>query len=538
MVDLVATFLQSLHPEEVRPAVSMILGQPLPKQNRMLEVNWSTLRLLIKRLTSVSWSHFVNTLSQTGDVGSAIRAIFQASKIRRQAQLFKKPLTILDVEQIFATIAETSGRGSRERKERLVETLLSQASPLEVKYIVKIMLGEMRIGFSEGLMEMAVAKAFNLDLQTVQTASMLVGNVSGVASIAKSNGSEGLIKLEFEVFRPTKPMMAQMAENVKEVLREVAGVMAFEYKLDGARVQIHKAGKKVRVYSRRLTDVTESLPEIMRIVQRQVKANQAILDGEAIAVSKENGRPLPFQYLMRRFRRIHKIGTMIEEIPIELQLFDVIYVNGKSLLDIPYCERRKKMREIIGDIRLTKQIITSSEREAREFLEEALHSGHEGLIAKKIDSPYSPRIRGKYWFKIKRTLEALDLVIVAAEWGYGRRHNWLSDYHLAARDAETDKLIVIGKTFKGLNDQEIAEMTQRLQKLSIQEDLRRVKVIPKIVVEVAYNEIQKSSKYKSGMALRFARIKRIRADKSPEDVDTIQHVREIFEKQYEKKAKY
>jgi DNA ligase-1 len=314
--------------------------------------------------------------------------------------------------------------------------------------------------------------------------------------------------------------------------------MAFECKLDGARVQIHKAGETVRVYSRRLTDITESLPEIMRIVPHQVKANQAILDGEIIAVSKENGRPLPFQYLMRRFRRIHQIESMIEEIPIELQLFDVIYVNGKSFLDVPYCERRKKMRAIIGDIRLTKQKITRSEHEASEFLEEALHSGHEGLIAKKIDSPYSPGSRGKYWFKIKRTLEALDLVIVAAEWGYGRRHNWLSDYHLAARDTETDKFIVIGKTFKGLNDQEIAEMTQRLQKLSIREDVRRVQVIPKIIVEVAYNEIQKSSKYTSGMALRFARIKRIRVDKSPEDVDTIQHVREIFEKQYEKKAKY
>jgi len=538
MVDLVQNFLKGLQPNEVEPAVSMILGRPFPKwDQRVLEVSWATLSNSIRRLTNVTATDFQSAFSQTGDIGSATKTVFETSKIRRQVTLVEKPLGILEVRYTFEKIAETYGFGSRERKERLVETLLGQASPQEAKYIVKIFIGEMRTGFHEGLMEMAVAKAFDLPFETVQTASMLTGDIGEVAAIAKVKGKEGTTKLGFRVFRPIKPMMAQMAEGVNEALKEAGGALAFEYKLDGARIQIHKSGDNVRVYSRRLTDVTESLPEVLQIVQSEVKANQTILEGEVIAVGQDRTSPLPFQHLMRRFRRVHEIGDMIKRIPIEIQLFDVIYLNGESLINIPYVERRKKLEEIAGNIQLTKQIITSSPEKAEEFLGESLNNGHEGLMAKKLDSPYTPGIRGKRWFKIKRTLESLDLVIVAAEWGYGRRHNWLSDYYLAARDAEKGKFIVVGKTFKGLTDQEIIKMTKRLKELIIREEPHRVVVIPKIVVEVAYNEIQKSPKYECEMALRFARITRIRDDKSPEDADTIQLVREIYEKQYEKKAR-
>jgi DNA ligase-1 len=539
MIDLTANFLKGLQPEEVDPAVSMILGRPFPKwDQRVLEVSWATLSSMITRLTNVNWRDFQHAFSQTGDIGSATKTIFENSKIRRQATLFEKPLNMLEVRRNFELIAEVSGYGSRERKERLIETLLGQASPLEAKYLVKIIIGEMRTGFSEGLMEMAVAKAFEVPLETVQSATMLTGDIAEIASIAKAKGIEGVTQLGFRVFRPIKPMMAQMAQDANEALKEAGGGMAFEYKLDGARIQIHKAGDDVRIYSRRLTDVTESLPEIVQLIRSYVKASQVILEGEVIAVGKDRTSPLLFQHLMRRFRRVHAIDEMVKQIPIELQLFEVIYLNGESLVNMPYIERREKLSEIAGAISLTKQIVTSSPEEAEQFLKEALNNGHEGLVAKKLDSPYTPGIRGKRWFKIKRTLEPLDLIIVAAEWGYGRRHNWLSDYYLAARDAETGKFMVLGKTFKGLTDQEITEMTEKLKDLSVEEEPHRVVVVPKIVVEVAYNEIQKSPKYECGMALRFARITRIREDKGPEDADTIQRVREIYEKQYQKKAKY
>jgi DNA ligase-1 len=219
-------------------------------------------------------------------------------------------------------------------------------------------------------------------------------------------------------------------------------------------------------------------------------------------------------------------------------LFDILYLDGNSLIQQPYLQRRAILTERAGNIPLTKQLITSNPAEAEHFLKEAMEAGHEGLMAKKLDSPYTPGIRGKRWFKIKPVLEPLDLVIVAAEYGYGRRHGWLSDYHLAARDAETGEFLSLGKTFKGLTDAEIIEMTKRLKELTITTEPRQVTVIPKIVVEVTYNEIQKSPTYKSGMALRFARINRIREDKTAEQADTIQRVREIYERQFSKKGRY
>jgi DNA ligase-1 len=486
----------------------------------------------------LDWGDFRAVYSQTGDVGSAVKSVFEASKIRKQATLFEKPMSILEVRQTLENIAEASGQGSRERKERLIEALLGQASPVEAKYLVKIMIGEMRTGFHEGLMEMAVARAFEVPLGTVQTANMVTGDIGEAASILKAKGKKGITDLGLRVFRPIKSMMAQMAASVREALNEACGPMALEYKLDGARIQIHKSTDNVRIYSRRLTDVTESLPEILELVRREVKARDAILEGEVIAVAKDKASPLLFQHLMRRFRRLHKVDEMTHEIPIELQLFDIIYYDGKSLIDVPYEQRRRKLSEIVGSIQLTRQIVTDDVGQAEAFLTEALRSGHEGLVAKKLDSPYTPGIRGKRWFKIKQILDPLDLVIVAAEWGYGRRHNWLSDYYLAARDAETERFLTVGKTFKGLTDEEIIEMTERLKGLVVREEPHRVVVVPKIVVEVAYNEIQKSPKYECGMALRFARISRIRDDKSVDDADTIQRVREISEKQFEKKARF
>ena len=539
MTELVAGFLKSLSDDEVETATSMILGRSFPRwDQRVLEVSWATLSSIIKRLTNIDWKDFRDAFNQTGDIGGATRIAFEkAGKMQKQATLFEKPLTILEVRHSLETIAEITGYGSREKKERLLETVLSAANPLEAKYIVKILIGEMRTGFYEGMMEQSVAKAFNIPLDVVQRAGMLTGDVAEVAALAKTKGKDGVLNLQFQVFRPIKPMMAQMAEDVNEALKEHGGETALEYKLDGARIQIHKFGDDVKVFSRRLTDVTDSLPEVVQLVSGQVRARESILEGEVIAIG-EDGAPMLFQHLMRRFRRVHDIEEVTKQIPVKLYLFDLLYIDGKSLIDEPYTERRKKLKEIAGNIQLAKQIVTSNLQEAENFFDEAIKEGHEGLMAKKPDSPYTPGIRGKRWFKIKKVLEPLDLVIVTAEYGYGRRRGWLSDYCLAARDADTGELLKVGKTFKGLTDEEIINMTQRLKELAVKEERGRVIVVPKIVVEVAYNEIQKSPTYKCGMALRFARITRIRDDKSPEEIDTIQRVREIYERQYEKKAKY
>jgi DNA ligase-1 len=536
MVKLVSDFLKTLEPEEIEPAVSMILGRALPRGSQQsLDVSWATLSGIIKRVTGVSWQVFTEAFNRTGDVGAAAKVVFENSRVKKQMPLFGETLTVRGVRRSFEAIAEATGQGSRDKKERLIEALLSYASPLEAKYLVKIIIGEMRTGFHEGLMEQAISEAFNVPLEMVQRASMVLGDVGMVAAIAKNEGREGLLRAGFKIFRPVKLMLAQMAADVVEAIKEHGGKTAFEYKLDGARVQIHKEGENVKVFSRRLSDVTESIPEIVELIRRNVKAESAILEGEVIAVD-EKGRPLPFQHLMRRFRRVHEVEHLASAIPVRLYLFDILYLNGQSLISLPYIERRRILAENAGEIPLTRQIITGNVEEAERFLAEAINAGHEGLMAKKVDSEYVPGIRGKRWLKIKPTLPTLDLVIVAAEYGYGRRRGWLSDYYLAARDAETGEFLTVGKTFKGLTDAEIVEMTKRLKELALKEEPRRVYVIPKIVVEVAYNEIQKSPKYRCGMALRFARITRIREDKTPEEADTIQRVREIYESQFSKKG--
>jgi DNA ligase-1 len=538
MVSFVSEFLRNVSAREVESATSMILGRSFPKVDaRTLEVSWATVRAVIERLTNMDSRTFTEVFGKNGDLGATIKSIFEESKIRRQATLIGKPLTILEVKRSFEAIAETGGTGSRERKERLLETLFGDASPLEAKYIVKILIGEMRTGFHEGLMEQAIAEAFDVPYKLVRKANMITGDIAAVAAVAKAEGQKGVVKLRLQVFQPIKPMLAQRAEDVKEALNQHDGRTAFEYKLDGARVQIHISQGTVKIFSRRLTDVTESFPEIVQLAQTQIDADEAILEGEIIAVG-ERGSPVPFQHLMRRFRRIRKTEDMIASIPVQLQLFDLILLDGKSFIDVPYVERREKLEEIRGTVVLTKQKITANSSEAESFLKEALNSGHEGLVAKKPGSLYTPGVRGKRWFKIKEPLESLDLVIVAAEYGYGRRHKWLSDYYLAARDLETGDFVVIGKTFKGLTDQEIIEMTRRLKELTVREERRRVTVTPNIVVEVAYNEIQESQKYNCGMALRFARITRIRDDKNPEEADTIEKIKQIYEKQFEKKARY
>ncbi|MGB9134254.1 MAG: ATP-dependent DNA ligase [Candidatus Bathyarchaeia archaeon] len=538
MIDWVASFIQQLQPGEVQPATSMLMGRAFPvRDQRVLEVSWTTISTVVQRIANVDDEQFSRAFGITGDAGDATKTVFEEGKIRRQATLFQKQLTILEVGRAFETIAETTGTGSRERKERLLETLLSSATPLEAKYLVKVLISGMRTGFYEGLMELAVAQAFRIQLSDVQTASMLTGDIGEIATLLKSEGAESLATLSFKVFRPVKPMMAQMAETVAEALEEHDGETALEHKLDGARIQIHKSGDTVKIFSRRLTDVTESLPEIVEQVKSEVKAVEAILEGEVIAVGK-NGSPMPFQHLMRRFRRVHKIELTAEEVPIQLYLFDALYIDGKSLIKEAYIQRREKLIRVAGSIPLTKQAVTKSVEAAEDFLQGAMKAGHEGVVAKRLDSPYAPGSRGKRWFKIKSILDPLDLVIVAAEYGYGRRHGWLSDYYLAARDAESGELFTVGKTFKGLTDAEITLMTQRLKQSTIRAEGHRVSVTPRIVVEVAYNEIQKSPKYKSGMALRFARIMRIRDDKSPDEVDTIQRVRDIYERQFGKKAIY
>ncbi len=538
MISLVAAFLKALELEEVEPAVSLVLGRAFPKwSQKTLDVSWAILSKIFLKIAGVDWGFFGKAFSESGDIGSAVMEVFEKSKLNRQAVLFEKPLTLLEVHRSLEAVADSVGSGSKEKKERLITYLLSQSSPIEAKYLVRVLVGEMRTGFSEGLMDQAVAKAFVVPLMLVRHADMALGDIGEVATIARVGSKDGLQNVGFKVFRPVKLMLAQVAKDVDEALNEHGGETAFEYKYDGARVQIHKLGAQVRVFSRRLTDVTLSLPEIVDLVKRNVSSNEVILEGEVIAIDS-SGVPIPFQHLMRRFKRVHGISGLAEQIPLKLYLFDILFLNGESLIHLSYTRRRLLLAEVAREIPLATQIVSGNSIEVEKFLKSAMNAGQEGLMAKNLDSVYNPGVRGKGWLKIKPVLEPLDLVITAAEYGYGRRHGWLSDYYLGARDEATGEFLVVGKTFKGLTDLEIIEMTKLLKTIAVSEERNRVVVLPKIVVEVAYNEIQESPKYKSEVALRFARITRVRTDKSAEDADTIQRVRLIYERQFGKKGRY
>lgn len=380
----------------------------------------------------------------------------------------------------------------------------------------------------------ALAELTGAGLDVVQRAGMLLGDVSELARLALRGGRPALESVKLVLFRPIKPMLAETCESVEEAFERLGGRAAFEYKFDGARVHVHLKNGEVRVFSRRLSDVTESVPDLVEQVRRGVRAREAVLDGEAVAVGR-GGKPLPFQELLKRFRRVRDVEAAARQIPLKLHLFDILYLNGRELLDLPYEERWRLLEAVVKPWLLTPRLVTNSAEEAERFLSRAVGEGHEGLMAKRLDSPYRPGRREGLWLKLKPA-ETLDLVIVAADWGHGRRTGWLSNYHLAAYNPEKGGFEVVGKTFKGLTDEEFEWMTKKLLQLKLRDDGYTVLVKPEVVVEVAYNEIQRSPKYGSGYALRFARIVRIRSDKRPEEADTIQRVGELYLKQFERKA--
>ena len=530
---LLADFLRGLAPEEIPPAVRLVIGQVFPEwDGRALNVSWKAVMAVLDGLTDAPPGVRDKIFAQAVDGGEAVRLLLEQA--RRQPPR-PPPLTILEVFRTFEEIAGTAGEGSRTRKELLLRELLARATPVEAKYLAKVIYQEMRHGVNEGIMLDGIAKAAGVKARLVRRAHQFWGDLGEVALVALTEGDAGLEKATVRLFRPIKPMLAQTAESLAEAFENYAGRVALEYKLDGARVQIHRRGDEVRIYSRHLADVTASLPDVVAEVRDKLAATEAILEGEAVAIDAQ-GRPLPFQHLMRRFRRKHAVAATVEEVPIQLHLFDALYVDEKTLVDAPCRERWTALEKAAGELNLVQRLIPRTIAEGEAFAEAAYRHGHEGVMAKDLDSAYTPGVRGKSWLKLKHTI-SLDLVIVAADWGYGRRHGWLSNYHLAARDAESGEYLLVGKTFKGLTDAEFEEMTGRLLALERSRKGGTVFVQPQVVVEVLFNEIQESNQYKSGLALRFARISRVREDKTPAEADTIQTLRQLYEKQFQYKGR-
>ena len=532
MAETVGTFLASIDVDEAEIAARFMVGRALEQgEEKRLQVSGRAIWKIAAEITGAE-DQGEEIFTAAEDFGEAIEMT-----LKRRSADPEPTLTIAELDRKFHEIAEIEGRQSRGRKLTALRELFERASALEAKYIAKILIREMRHGVSEGMMLEAIARMANKSVGDVRRINQLEGDLGRVVRIlrmpegaAMEKGAAGHPAARRAV-KPLKPMLAQPANEVADAFAILGRDFALEQKLDGARVQIHYLGDgEVRIFSRRLNEITESLPEVVESLKR-LGGHRVIFDGEVIAVDA-NARPLAFQELMRRFGRTRDIERLRTEQPVRLYLFDLLALDGELLIDRTYSERTDALATLTEEagLEMVTRIINPALPDAEKFFQDARMAGFEGVVAKSLASTYTPGARGRGWLKIKH-VRTLDLVVVAAEWGYGRRHGWLSNYHLAARDEKNGGFAMIGKTFKGLTDDQFREMTERLLVLKVTEGHGIVAVQPKIVVEVAYNDIQRSPSYAGGMALRFARIVRIRDDKAPEEADTLATVTEDFEGQ-------
>ena len=407
----------------------------------------------------------------------------------------------------------------------MLAALLARTTAPERDFLFRLLTGELRQGALESLMTDAVAAASGLPAAPVRAAAMVAHGIASVAEAALTEGEAGLRRYALAPMQPIAPMLAQPADDVAEALAAF-GTAAFEWKLDGARVQVHKAGGDVRVFTRSRNDVTASAPEIVDVV-RAAHARDLILDGEAIAL-KGNGAPQPFQVTMRRFGRTLDVHAMRASLPLSVFFFDCLRLDDAALTADAASDRFAALAGALPSSLLIPRMVTDDVVAAEAFYDDALSRGHEGVMAKALCAPYEAGRRAPSWLKVKR-LHTLDLVVLGAEWGHGRRSGFLSNLHLAAR--EGDRFVMLGKTFKGMTDETLAWQTQSLLALESHRDRFAVYVRPELVVEVAFNDLQASPRYPGGLALRFARIKGYRSDKGPADADTMDTVRAIYEGQ-------
>jgi DNA ligase-1 len=434
-------------------------------------------------------------------------------------------LHLKDVDAAFAELKATKGKGSAAQRAAVLKRLFGRASAEEQDFLLRLIVGELRQGALEGVMLDAVAMASNLPAPEVRRAATFAGGIAPVARVALAGGAPALDQFSVRLMQPVLPMLAQPAEDIEGALAQL-GTAILEWKLDGARVQVHKQADEVRVFTRSLNDVTGAVPEVVDVV-RAAKAQALILDGEAIAL-RADGRPHPFQLTMRRFGRKLDVQALREALPLSVFFFDCLYLDGEPLVDRPAAERHDRLRAALPREAVTPSLITNDVEKARAFYDRALAHGHEGVMAKALDAGYEAGRRGAGWLKVKRA-RTLDLVVLAAEWGHGRRKGWLSNLHLGALDPASGAFIMLGKTFKGLTDELLEWQTQALLARETGRDEWTVRVRPELVVEIAFNDLQESPHYPGGLALRFARVKAYRPDKRPDEADTIDTVRRIYE---------
>lgn len=512
-------------------AVLFMSGAIFPKGSGLaLNVGFNTVMRSLSEIARLEPEEIQKIYLKHGDMGAL--AEYVVSK-RQQSPLVVQQLLLPDLHDQLRKIADAAGSGAAEAKRKILTGLLINSSPLEARYLIKIAAGELRVGVVEGLVELAIAKAFGRDVPAIRQAMLLTGDIAQVALLAKKDA------LSTAVMKPLAPlsfMLADVMFSAEEIKQYYNKPLICEFKYDGIRVQLHKFGGKVKMFSRNLEDVASSFSEIVSAVS--LLPSEFILDGEVLAY--RDGRPLHFQELQKRLRRKIVTDRLMGEIPIVYVPYDIMYLDGQPLIDRPLTERKK----LLSQIRFKDPLIdlgyrvVSTAQEITCAFKESRDAGHEGLVVKELESEYHPGKRGRHWTKLKHELDTIDAVIVIAEYGHGKRAGTLSDYTFAVRDEhDGGSLKTIGKAYSGLTDAEIAKMTDKLRSITVRDEGYRLVVRPEIVLEVAFDSIQKSDRHNSGFALRFPRIKYIRTDKTVRDIDTMEKVQRIYEHQSHLKSR-
>jgi ATP-dependent DNA ligase I len=468
-VAILAELLAAASPEEVGIVVGLISGEP--RQGR-IGVGWATVG------------------------GLEIPPVAEST------------LTVEDLDAMLTAVADTHGVGSQESRDAILRDLLGRATRVEAEFVRRILIGDLRQGANAGIVTDAVARAADVPVAALRRAVMLVGDLPLTAEIAFRTGVGGLESVGLEVMRPIQPMLASTATSVGDAI-ELVGEASVEWKLDGIRIQVHRVGSTVRVWTRNLNEITGRLPEVVEAVRR-LDAAELVLDGEVLGVDDEGG-PLAFQ------------ESVSNRTAVTPYFFDILHHDGDDLLDTPLRHRVARLASVAGEL-VVPGVITADPAAGQAVLDEALAIGHEGVVIKAANSTYQAGRRGKVWLKVK-PVHTLDLVVLAVEYGSGRRSGWLSNIHLGARDPGTGSFVMVGKTFKGMTDAMLAWQTERFRELAIADDGRTVRLRPEQVVEIALDGVQSSTRYPGGVALRFARVVRYRDDKPPDEIDTIDTIR-------------
>lgn len=557
-------FLKKTGASDIEEVMLLLTGRVFPAwDERKIGV---ASRMMIKALakaTGDSPDSVEKSWKKTGDLGDTAELLISKKK---QRTLFSSELTVSKVFNNIQKLAEMTGEGTVEKKAQLIAELLTSAKPIEAKYITRTVLEELRVGLGDGTIRDAIVWAFfskeiglkydekendlvlpensrevfNKYINLVQSAYDVANDFAAVAKTIREKGEKGLEKTGLTAGRPVKVMLAQKVKDVKEGFETVGKPAALEFKYDGVRMQIHRKGDKIVVYTRRLEEVTKQFPEVINYVRSNVKSKDFILDSEAVGFDPKTGKYLPFQKISQRVKRKYDIEKMAKEFPVEVNIFDIIQYEGESMINKPFNERRKIIEKIVKPekrkIQCAEQITTSDEKKAGEFYKKSLAAGNEGVMMKNLEAPYKPGSRVGYMIKLKPVMKELDLVIVGAEWGTGKRSEWLSSFVLACRDEETGEFLEVGKVGTGIKEKKeegvsFDELTEMIKPLVISEKGKEVRIKSEIVIEVTYEEIQKSPSYSSGYALRFPRLSRLRDDRAPEECSTLEMVKEFYKKQ-------